>query len=296
MKNLRIHDVSLYLKQGQDLDLPLLTAGEERDLIERARGGSSRGAPPGAVAALHEVVLHNLPLAVHFAARRLGLGLELADLIQEANIGLIDAVAGFNLDYTVRFSTYATYHIRRRLTEAIPAAGCPIRMPRRAYRVALDWRRAEQRVVAALGAHPSPEMVAGLLGVSPQVARQVAGDRRIVDPNCWHRPGNEGEDLSLVDLLPDPCPTPAEAAELAEIEDRLHARLVELGGRQADVIVLRFGLFGHPRLTLKQIGSRWGVKSQRVGQIQDAALARLTRRPWPLTVTPKRRIQWPQIA
>lgn len=277
-------------------DLPLLTAAEERDLLARARGGSARGAPPGAVRALQTVVLHNLPLAVHFARRYRGQGVDQADLIQEANVGLILAVEGFDLDYPVRYAGYAGYHIRRRLNDALLAQAGPIRLPRDARAAVRDWRRAEQRIMAALGAHPSPEMVAGLLGLDRRRAAEVGRDGRAVDPDCWRRSGTgPAEDLDPLALLPAAGPGPVEEAERAEDDRRLAARLAELDRRRADVLVLRFGLYGHPRLTQRQVGSRLGVTAARVGQLQATALAALVRRPNPRPA-PDRRIPWPQIA
>ncbi len=127
-------------------DTPLLSAQEERELAERVALGDPQ--------AREHMVKANLRLVVNIARGYLGKGLNLEDLIEEGNLGLMRAVEGFDGMMDTRFSTYASYWIKQSIRRAVMNNGKPIRLP--AYMVSLlaKWRRATGVLADRLGQGP----------------------------------------------------------------------------------------------------------------------------------------------
>ena len=143
----------------QDInDTPLLSADEERELADRVAAGDPY--------AREHMVKANLRLVVNIARGYLGKGLNLEDLIEEGNLGLMRAVEGFDGMMETRFSTYASYWIKQSIRRSVMNNGKPIRLP--AYMVSLlsKWRRATAVLTDRLGRAPTPEEVGKALKLS----------------------------------------------------------------------------------------------------------------------------------
>ena len=215
-------------------DTPLLSAQEERELAERVAVGDPL--------AREHMVKANLRLVVNIARGYLGKGLNLEDLIEEGNLGLMRAVEGFDGMMETRFSTYASYWIKQSIRRAVMNNGKPIRLP--AYMVSLlsKWRRATAVLADRLGRAPTHEEVGKALRLSKKKIGIVAKAIR-VNNLTPHSENLDEEGPALDDVLTDDRNKGAET-QLIEADDldRIFAHLDSLDDREATVIRMRFGL------------------------------------------------------
>ena len=254
----------------QDInDTPLLSAAEERELAERVAGGDPL--------AREHMVKANLRLVVNIARGYLGKGLNLEDLIEEGNLGLMRAVEGFDGMMETRFSTYASYWIKQSIRRAVMNNGKPIRLP--AYMVSLlaKWKRASNILADRLGRQPTPDEIGKALRLSKKKVGIVAKAIRVNNLN--HQVENSEDDRQLLDdVLTDergraPEDLMIEADDLEQVLDRIDA----LDDREAAVVRMRFGLDPFDPMTLREVGERLGLTRERVRQLENQALRKLTR-------------------
>ncbi len=248
-------------------DTPLLSAQEERELAERVAMGDPL--------AREHMVKANLRLVVNIARGYLGKGLNLEDLIEEGNLGLMRAVEGFDGMMSTRFSTYASYWIKQSIRRAVMNNGKPIRLP--AYMVSLlsKWRRATAVLAERLGRAPSHEEVGKALRLSKKKMGIVAKAIR-VNNLTPHSENFEDSGPALDDVLADERNKGAET-QLIEADDldRIFEFLGSLEDREATVIRMRFGLDSYNAMTLREVGENLGLTRERVRQLESHALQKL---------------------
>ena len=248
-------------------DTPLLSAVEERELAERVNEGDPL--------AREHMVKANLRLVVNIARGYLGKGLNLEDLIEEGNLGLMRAVEGFDGTMDTRFSTYASYWIKQSIRRAVMNNGKPIRLP--AYMVSLlaKWRRATAVLAERLGRAPTHEEVGKALRLSKKKMGIVAKAIR-VNNLTPHSENLEDDGPALDDLLTDDR---SKGAEIQLIEsddlDRIFEYMGSLEDREATVIRMRFGLDCYNPMTLREVGENLGLTRERVRQLESQALQKL---------------------
>ena len=151
----RLSDLGLYFR---DLDKPLLTKEEEKNLFIRMNHGD--------LEAKKIIIESNLRLVVSIAKRYKGLGLEFSDLIQEGNIGLIEAVERFDVTKNNKFSTYATWWIRKEVSRSIKFQGKTIRLPVHLCEQISNYYKANKELIATLKRNPTIEELAAKLNIS----------------------------------------------------------------------------------------------------------------------------------
>jgi RNA polymerase primary sigma factor len=246
---------------------PLLTADEERELAERVAMGDP--------CAREHMVKANLRLVVNIARGYLGKGLNLEDLIEEGNLGLMRAVEGFDAMMETRFSTYASYWIKQSIRRAVMNNGKPIRLP--AYMVSLlsKWRRATVVLADRFGRAPTHEEVGKALRLSKKKMGIVAKAIR-VNNLTPHSDNLEEEGPALDDVLTDDRNKGPET-QLIEADDldRIFEHLGSLEDREASVIRMRFGLDSYNPMTLREVGENLGLTRERVRQLENQALQKL---------------------
>jgi RNA polymerase primary sigma factor len=248
-------------------DTPLLTADEERELAERVAMGDP--------SAREHMVKANLRLVVNIARGYLGKGLNLEDLIEEGNLGLMRAVEGFDAMMETRFSTYASYWIKQSIRRAVMNNGKPIRLP--AYMVSLlsKWKRAQAVLADRLGRTPTPDEIGKALRLSKRKIGIVAKAIKVnnLSPHS-ETPSDEGP--ALDDVLTDDR---SKAAETQLIEsddlDRILEYISALDDREAMVIRMRFGLDSYDPMTLREVGENLGLTRERVRQLEKEAMQQL---------------------
>jgi RNA polymerase primary sigma factor len=248
-------------------DTPLLSAEEERELAERVAVGDPL--------AREHMVKANLRLVVNIARGYLGKGLNLEDLIEEGNLGLMRAVEGFDGTMDTRFSTYASYWIKQSIRRAVMNNGKPIRLP--AYMVSLlsKWRRATTVLADRLGRVPTDDEVGKALKLSKKKLGIVTKAIR-VNNLTPHSENLEDDGPALDDVLTDDRNKGAEV-QLIESDDldRIFEYLGSLEDREATVIRMRFGLDRYNPMTLREVGENLGLTRERVRQLESQALQKL---------------------
>ena len=229
-----------------------------------------------AEAARREMLLANLRLVVSVARKYPNRGLDLFDLVQEGNIGLIKAIDKFDHRRGFRLATYATWWIRVAISRAVAEQTRTIRLPANLRSELSLVVRATRELTATLAREPTDEEIAERLRVPLPRVRLVLGVAR--EPVSLETPVGSDAHATLEDFLEDRrAPSPAQALHAAELVASLHAALSLLTVREAKILRMRFGIDQPSDHTLEQISRVFGVTRERIRQIEEKALAKLRR-------------------
>ena len=246
---------------------PDVPVAERQQLELAARVGQQAAA---------EFAASNLRLVVSVARRYQRRGLELGDLIQEGNMGLMNAVERFDPDLGFRFSTYATWWIRQAITRAISSSASTVRLPAGIRAKAAELRTAEDRLRLELGRSPSLDEVAAETGIPGGEAALLQRASR--SPVSLSAPVGE-DDTELGELLADSAPGPELVVTDAMWGHELGQLLGRLTPSQARVITIRYGLNGTEPATLTDAAAALGISRERARQLEAKGLARLRHLP-----------------
>jgi RNA polymerase primary sigma factor len=256
------------IRAREQLSQPGKPAAEgRRQLEETVRAGQQAAA---------EFAAANLRLVVSVARRYQHRGLELADLIQEGNLGLIRAVDRFDPGLGFKFSTYATWWIRQAITTAIAGSASTIRLPGHARDKATALRAAEDSLRQTLGRSPSIDEVAAESGMALGEAELLL---RASQPTLSLAAPVGEDDAELEDLLAGAEPGPERVVTDAVRRQELGQMLNHLTPSQAKVISLRYGLDGGEPVTLAAAAAALGISRERARQLEVRALGRLRHLP-----------------
>lgn len=245
----------------------LLTREEERELAFRVREGDFD--------ARQQMIERNLRLVIHIAKGYMHRGMDLLDLIEEGNLGLMHALDKFEPARGLRFSTYATWWIRQNIERALMNQSRTIRLPVHVTKQLGKCLKTAYRLEIETGKEPSPEDIAACIGrdmTAEDVEDLLVWGQNAVSIDL---PLEVDPELSVGDSLCDEARTPEADCQKKEFDRHLLHWLSRLSANQRDVIAHRFGLNGDAPCTLDTLATRMGMTRERVRQIQAEAIARL---------------------
>jgi RNA polymerase primary sigma factor len=257
--------VRLYLREiGK---IPLLTSAEELALAQRVVAGEKDAKDKMAEA--------NMRLVVSIAKRYVGRGLDLLDLIQEGNTGLLRAVEKFDPDKGFKFSTYATWWIRQAITRAIADQARTIRIPVHMVETINKLLRTQRRLTQELNREPTNEEIAKEMEIEVEKVEHIMKIKQDIS-SLDASVRDDEEDSVLGDFIEDEdTVSPEESATSQLLKEHVKDMLGALTEREQKILKLRFGLEDGKSHTLEEVGQEFNVTRERIRQIEAKALAKL---------------------
>lgn len=250
-------------------NIPLLTAQEEAALARRIAAGDRE--------AKEQMISANLRLVVSVAKKYTGRGLQLMDLIQEGNIGLMHAADKFDAARGTRFSTYAVYWIRQAIERALAEQTNLIRKPVHIVEQIGKVNACQRKLRQELGREPSAEEIAADLELPlAKVLETIIYRSDVVSTDLLL---NEEGKTSLGELLEDlQAENPEDRFFSAALSEALQEALAALSERERTVLQMLFGMYDDHNYTLEEAGRVLDLSPERVRQIETKAL-RILRHP-----------------
>jgi RNA polymerase primary sigma factor len=248
---------------------PLLCRAEELRLARLSAAGDT--------AARQRLVQANLRLVISIARRYEGRGLELLDLIQEGNLGLMAAAERYDWRRDVKFATYATWGIRCEILLALSTRSRLIRLPASMSDCATRVRRAEAELEQRLGRRAELAEVAATAGVDEETVAQLR--RAALAPVSISEPAGDDEPALEARLGDGGAGDPAPGVCERDGTDRVRAAVAALDGRERRIVELRYGLGGARTHTFAEVADEVGVSPQRVRKLEARTLRALAAEP-----------------
>jgi len=246
---------------------PALSEEEEKALGERVRRGDKE--------ALQALIQANLKFVVSYVKKYRGMGLSLLDLIDEGNVGLIEAAKRFDPSRNVRFISYAVWWIRQAIIHALSQYSHIYNIPQKLSDQISLMKKKTAALKTELGREPNREEIAKAMGIPEEDVEDL---ERLEERNVSLSDKCYEDDLEVEDRVSD---AEAESVEYqiikASAQHQIREMLAVLDEKEALVIKLRFGLDDDRPMTLQEIGDRLHLTRERIRQIEQKAMRKLGR-------------------
>lgn len=257
-------EMRLYLKEISKI--PLLTAEEEKELGRRIQ-------ETGDQEALQKLVESNLRFVIKIAKKYRGFGFSFLDLINEGNLGLMEAAKRFDPERNVRFTSYAVWWIRQAILHALTSMGHALRLPAKISNTMYRMGRTITKKTAELNRRPTIQEIATDMGIEEKELNsmiEVSGGATSLS-----QPLDEEGDLKLEDILTDDVASIEEELESQFLNKHIDEVMGRLEENERKILTLRFGLEDGVSRTLKEIGDSMGLSRERIRQIEAKALNKI---------------------
>ncbi|MBN1940347.1 MAG: RNA polymerase sigma factor RpoD/SigA [Candidatus Aminicenantes bacterium] len=258
-------DLRRYLEQiGR---FPRISPDEEKRLAKLIQAGDKE--------ALSRLIEGNLRFVVSYVKKYKGMGLGMLDLINDGNLGLIEAAKRFDPARNVKFISYAVWWIRQAVIHSLTSSARVTHVPQKISDQLLLMKRKTAQLAGELGREPTREEVAEAMKITVSDVEDLTQlDGREISLNDRF----EGDDQGMEEKISDPISPSVEYQIIkASIQNQVRDILGELDEKEATVLKLRFGLDDDRPQTLQDIGDRLGLTRERIRQIEKAAMSKLSR-------------------
>ena len=254
-----------------------LAKSMERGRVEQKKVNPNPRLMEEAEEAKRQLIEANLRLVVSIAKRYVGLGMDIMDLVQEGNIGLIHAVDKFDYHMGYKFSTYATWWIRRAMSQALARQGHLIRVPLYKREEMKRLAQTRLRLQQQMGRDPMPDDLAAEMALSvPQVIALLMASEETVSLDTPSSGSDDESSVAFADLLEDDVIySPEQVVITHMLESHVHDLLDSLTPHERRIIRMRYGLEGAREHSLKEVGKKFGVTHEAIRQVESKALRKL---------------------
>ncbi len=250
---------------------PLLSAEEEVNLSMEMRAGG----PKGEEARKHFIEA-NLRFVVKLAKAFVNQGLSLSDLIQEGNIGLIEAVERFDPTMGFRFTTFGAYWIRQAMQRAIAKKARQIRLPVRKHRALAQMEYLRAQYYITHGAYPDLNELSKMMNLSVKTIKSLEESRET--PVSLESPVGDDKNMELANILEDhESHSPRDVALDDQMKEKIEKVLSFLTERERKILLLRYGFSDGDDISLRCISKKVGLSQEGVRRIEKEALNKLRR-------------------
>lgn len=257
--------LSMYLKEINRI--PLLKREEEVDYAQRAANGDED--------AKQKLVTANLRFVVNVAKKYQNQGIPLLDLINEGNIGLLNAIDRFDVNKGYHFISYAVWWIRQAILKSICEKSRTIRLPLNRANELIQIQKAQKQIAATNNEETDLQEIAKITSMDEQHIADLLNISR--DMVSLETPVfAEKNNSQLGDFIEDQdYQSPEQEAIGTSLKDDINQVLKSLSEKEADIIEFRYGLNGKRPMSLKEIGDLYSLTKERIRQIEKKALERL---------------------